>query len=61
MSPTQHVFEQLPAWIAGLAHLFANRSIYFRNLGVFEGSLTYPNGTVERIVLYGTCDYIVTE
>ena len=58
---TMDILTELPAWIRGVVKVFIDRPVYFRNLGVFNGTITHPDGTREDVSLRGTYDYIVVE
>jgi hypothetical protein len=56
---TMDILAELPAWLRGVAKVFIDRPVYFRNVGVFNGTITHPDGTREDVSLRGTYDYIV--
>ncbi len=53
------IMDELPSWLRPIVLVFVNRPVYFRCFGLFTGSLTYPDGSVEDLVLYGPYEYVV--
>ncbi len=53
------IIGELPKFIQAFVLLFMDRPVYFRLLGEFYGSVTYPDGTRENLHLYGPYEYIV--
>lgn len=53
------IIGELPQGVQEFVLLFMDRPVYYRNLGVFEGFLTYPDGRVELLNLVGPYEYLV--
>ena len=53
------IIGELPEGVQEFVLLFMDRPVYYRNLGTFEGFLTYPDGRVELLNLVGPYEYLV--
>ena len=53
------VFAEAPLWLRLILLLFLDRPVYFRCLGEFRGKLTLPDGSTERLHLYGPYEYVI--
>jgi hypothetical protein len=53
------IIGELPEGVQEFVLLFMDRPVYYRNLGVFEGFLTHPDGRVELLNLIGPYEYLV--
>jgi hypothetical protein len=54
------VIDEVPRWVRPIVAAFVRRPVYYRFLGVLEGTLTHPDGHMERLVLEGPYEYVVT-
>jgi hypothetical protein len=55
------VFARLPRVFRALAALFLRRPVIYRELARFVGTVTTPDGCVERIDLAGQAEFVVTK
>jgi hypothetical protein len=53
------IIAEVPALLRPIVRAFFSRPVYMRFLGVLEGTLTHPDGRVERISLTGPYEYLV--
>jgi hypothetical protein len=54
------VLSEIPKWLRSIVAVFVKRPVYLRFLGELEGTVTFPDGHVEPIHLYGPYEYVVT-
>jgi hypothetical protein len=55
------IFEKLPRFFRSLVALFFKRPVIFRMVGYFEGTVTCPDGSVEKLHLPGQCEYSIVD
>jgi hypothetical protein len=53
------IIAKLPGAFRELVSLFFKRPVIFRTLGYFEGTVTGPDGSTERLFLPGQCEYSI--
>jgi hypothetical protein len=53
------IISEIPPILRPLVRAFLSRPVSMRFLGELSGTLTYPDGTVERFLLHGPFEYLV--
>ncbi len=53
------VFAELPQLVRNMLDMILSRPVFFRAIGAFSGTLTYPDGTIRRLELDGPYEYTV--
>jgi hypothetical protein len=53
------IFAKLPAVFRQLVSLLFKRPVIFRMVGYFEGAVTGPDGSTEKLFLPGQCEYSI--
>ena len=49
----------IPQWLRPIVSVFVKRPVYLRFLGELEGEVTYPDGRIEHVRLFGPYEYVV--
>ena len=56
---TTDILAELPTILRRLVLIFVDRPVYYRTVGLFEGTLTHPDGGEEIVKLYGPYEYVI--
>ncbi|UCF98251.1 MAG: hypothetical protein JSV89_01645 [Spirochaetaceae bacterium] len=55
------IFTRLPGVFRPVVSLFFKRPVIFRTVGYFQGVVTHPDGSLERLYLPGQCEYSIVD
>ena len=56
---TTDILAELPTILRRLVLIFVERPVYYRTVGLFEGTLIHPDATEETVTLYGPYEYVI--